>query len=138
MDERKRPGPATTSPRHPRPRFAGRIRRSASWPCPHPSTFSILVVHEHHDVLIQLSGELDLAGRDPLAACVTGALADAPRRLVLELSGLEFLDVVGAACCAATRAAADEAGVELIVDAPNPFVRRVLDLCGAVEGYRIR
>jgi anti-sigma B factor antagonist len=138
MDDRKRAGSATTFPRRPRPRFAGRVRRNASWPCPHPSVFSILVVHEHHDVVIQLSGALDLAGRDPLAACVASALADEPRRLVLELSGLDFVDVVGAACFAVARTAADEAGVELVVDAPTPFVRRVLDLCDAVEESRIR
>jgi anti-sigma B factor antagonist len=100
--------------------------------------FSVLVVHEHHDVVLQLSGELDLGARAALDACIAESLADGPRRLVLEVSGLEFADATGIGAVMQARDAADAAGVELIVDSPTPFVRHVLDLCDALGDTRVR
>jgi anti-anti-sigma factor len=129
---------ATSLPRRAAARFAKRRRKCRSWPCPRPSVFSVLVVHEHHDIVLQLSGELDLDGCNAIRSCIAHSLADGPRRLVLELSSLEFADPTGAAAIAEARRAADAAGVELIVDSPTPFVRCVLDLCGALGDTRVR
>jgi anti-anti-sigma factor len=130
-------GPTDTRPRT-RPRFANRRRTSSGWPCPRPSLFAILVVHEPHDVVLQLSGELDLGGVDALADCVGTALADHPRRLVLELSALAFVDVVGSRCLDESRRRAEAAGVELILDSPGDGVRRVLELRDQLRAFRIR
>jgi anti-anti-sigma factor len=98
----------------------------------------MLVVYEHHDVVLQLSGELDLDGRPALDACIRRSLDDHPRRLVLEMSALVFADVVGADAFADARRRADAAGVELVVDSPTPSVRRVLALCGVLGDLHVR
>jgi anti-sigma B factor antagonist len=95
-------------------------------------------VHGLHDVVLHLSGELDLGGIEALESCVERALEDRPRRLVLELSALTFLDVAGSQCCDETRRRAEASGVELILDSPSAFVFRVLGLCGAAEHFRLR
>ncbi|HEY3724098.1 MAG TPA: STAS domain-containing protein [Acidimicrobiia bacterium] len=115
-----------------------RRRTSASWQCPRPSRFAILVVHEPHDVVLQLSGELDLGGAEALDACVVAVLSDQPRRLVLELSALTFVDIVGSRCFDESRLRAEAADVQLILDSPSHAVRQVLELRGQLDAFRIR
>ena len=115
----------------PPPKFSGRRRRSRSWPCPHPAEFAILVVHELHDITVQLSGALTRTSVDALHGCITAALADAPRRLVFELSGLERVDDDSLECFLAARDAAGSSGVTVVVDSPNRVVRHLLEAgCG--------
>jgi anti-anti-sigma factor len=109
-----------------------------NWPCPHPSVFSVLMVYEHHDVVLQLVGELDIAGRSALDECIATALAERPRRLVFELSALEFVDVYGAHAFRHARSEASDAGVEVILDNPNPTVCQLLDWCGVLDGATVR
>lgn len=111
-----------------RPRFVDLERKTFAWPCPRRSVFSILVSYELHDVTVQLSGELDLAGVEAFDECVEAACADTPRRLVLELSALEFIDVVGINALLAALRRTDAAGVELVLDSPSPAVATLLGL----------
>jgi anti-anti-sigma factor len=120
------------------PRFSGRRRRSLTWRCPHPSEFAILVVYELHDVALHLSGALDTANKETFDECVRAALADCPRRLVLELSALELADGVGVSCFVEARSRAEAAGVDLILDSPNVTVRQLLDHRGVTQHFRIR
>jgi anti-anti-sigma factor len=101
-----------------------------TWPCPKPSEFSLLVVTQHLDTVVQLCGELRLDALKSLEACLGVALAEQPRRLVLDLSALSFIDAGGVAVLARTRRRADEGGVGFVLDSPTPFVRvlAVVDL----------
>jgi anti-sigma B factor antagonist len=112
--------------------------RARTWRCPNPSEFSLLVVAQHRDVVVQLCGELDLEGAGTLAECLRAALAGTPRRLVLDLSALTFADSTGLATFASARRAADSADVELVLDSPTPPVRRVLELTGLDAQFVIR
>jgi len=127
-----------TAKARPAPRFAERRRRSLTWRCPHPSQFAILVVYELHDVALHLSGELDIANKDGFDDCVGAALEERPRRLVLELSALEFTDVVGVNCFVDARARAQAVGVDVILDSPNDGLRQLLDVRGVTQDFRIR
>lgn len=77
--------------------------------------------------VLVVSGDLDLVSAAEFAARASRA-ADGPvERLVLDLSGLRFIDCCGArALAAATRAVGDDCPV--IVRAVRPAVRRVLEL----------
>ncbi len=108
------------------PRFVGRRRRSRSWPCPHPSTFAILVVHELHDITLQLSGTLDAGNRSGLVECAESAVAEQPRRLVLELSALDEIDADGVSGLFQACESARAAGVDALFDSPSAAVREVL------------
>jgi anti-anti-sigma factor len=122
----------------PQPRFVGSCRKSRSWPCPHPAEFGILVVYEVHDVTLQLSGELTDSGMAAFESCVDSALADRPRRLVLELSALEGMDGVGVECFIGARDRAEAAGVQLVLDSPNAQARELLADGGDGETFAIR
>jgi anti-anti-sigma regulatory factor len=93
--------------------------------------FSVLVVRDARDVVLQLSGTLDGRERAALSDCIEHSLAEEPRRLVLELSGLEDVDTDGAD---AVRAAADLAGeidVELVLQNAPSVLRPAFEGCGA-------
>ena len=81
------------------------------------------------DVVVRVSGELDIASVAVLEAGVTQALAVGPQRVFLDLTGLAFIDSTG--CRELARAArtgqAVGASVELVVPPANTPVRRVVE-----------
>ena len=64
--------------------------------------------------------------------------AEGPRRLVLDLSALSFIDAVGVAALVRACRRADSAQVPLVLDSPTPPVRRVLTLADVDEEFTIR
>jgi anti-anti-sigma factor len=79
--------------------------------------------------VLLVSGELDIATAPSFAAQAAAALEVAPGQLVLDLSGLEFVDVGGARTLAAV-AGAVPAGCPVLVRSASPRVRRVLGMIG--------
>ena len=114
------------------------LRRSRSWPCPRPAQFSILVVNARRDVLLQLTGELDLESGDAFDECVAAALSEEPRRLVVDLAALSSMDLVGVACFTEALRSARRAGVQLVVDSPNELVLALLEGATVGAGFSIR
>ncbi len=98
----------------------------------------MLVVHARQDVLVQLSGHLDLEGRSAFDGCVAMALAGHPRQLVLDLSGLASTDLNGVDCLTSALHRAEEAGVRLVLDAPNEQVIGMLERANIAEDFSIR
>jgi anti-anti-sigma regulatory factor len=82
----------------------------------------MLVVPIHDDVIVQLSGALDIDAIEAFEACMTRLLADKPRRLILELSALTDIDLAGTAGFDRARLAAHVRGVDLILDSPSDLV----------------
>lgn len=77
--------------------------------------------------VLAVSGELDLIAAAGFAERAARAVDDTARRLVLDLSGLRFIDCCGArALAAVTRAVPDDCSV--MVHSARPIVRRVLGL----------
>jgi anti-anti-sigma factor len=120
------------------PRFAGPRHRTRSWPCPRPSDFSILVVHARDDVLLQLSGHLDVEGSQAFDDCVAAAVVERPRRLVLDLAGLESMDLVGVGCLTRARERSERDGVQVVLDAPNVAVQSVLEAAKIYDDFSVR
>ncbi|MBV9093541.1 MAG: STAS domain-containing protein [Streptosporangiaceae bacterium] len=80
--------------------------------------------------VLALSGELDMTTVEQFAGHAAAALAEAApptRRLVVDLSGLRFVDCRGARVLAAVTAAVPR-GCEVRVRSVRPAVRRVLGL----------
>jgi anti-sigma B factor antagonist len=84
-------------------------------------------VTEHHT----LHGDFDLAGVARFERTMQAALARSPRRLVLDLSGLRFLDSSGIHALARTRTEAAARGLELELRSAPPAVHRVAALTGS-------
>jgi anti-anti-sigma factor len=83
-----------------------------------------------HTVL-ELAGEADLNDSAALRDLITAESADLTATLVLEVSGLRFMDsAVLHVILVAARSAAGHGGA-LVLAAPQEAVRRILDLTGA-------
>ncbi|HTJ71762.1 MAG TPA: STAS domain-containing protein [Actinospica sp.] len=85
--------------------------------------------------VLLVSGEVDLAGSARLSAALGAALAPgAP--LVVDLSGVDFLDSAGLRALAlAERTAADLGGRLLIV--PSPAAMRVFEITGLAAAFEL-
>ena len=93
-------------------------------------TFTCAVQPERDRVRIRLTGELDLAGVEPLEREVASLLDSGSRSLLLDLRGLTFLDSSGLRCVLmlARRAGTEGFRLELIQGGDN--VRRLFELTG--------
>jgi anti-sigma B factor antagonist len=76
--------------------------------------------------VVSLSGELDLTNAGRVKSAIGDVIAAGAGRLVVELSGLEFMDSSGLALLASFARKVPE--VEL--RDPSPIVRRLIDLTG--------
>jgi anti-sigma B factor antagonist len=83
--------------------------------------------------VIYLSGELDLISAGQFSTAIDTALADHPGGLILDASGLNFMDSSGIALLVS---AAQRAG-QMQVRNPTPIVRRLIELTGLSEVLRI-
>jgi len=103
-----------------------------------------LETDEHHFVVerssgssqapvIHLSGELDISSADDFRAVVESIVAESPRRLVFDLSGLTFIDSSGIAVM--VYAANNVADIEL--RHASDIVRRVVEATGLSEILRL-
>ncbi|MGH3254787.1 MAG: STAS domain-containing protein [Streptosporangiaceae bacterium] len=91
------------------------------------------VREENGTTVIWLSGDLDLTSVKQVRAAINAALGSHPRSVILDASGLEYMDSSGVALMA--RAA--QMAQEVQVRNPTPIVRRLLELTGLGEILQI-
>jgi anti-sigma B factor antagonist len=87
-------------------------------------------------VVVAVRGELDLLYA-PTVATALGTLASRQPRIIVNLAGLEFIDVSGIAALAHGRRRARSAGGDLLLAAPRRPVRRVLTIVWEADGFAI-
>jgi anti-anti-sigma factor len=94
---------------------------------------------EDGDALFTVRGELDLTSAPELSAQLGEVAAQDPRRLVLELSGLTFIDVSGARVFKAMAEAFQNMPAECVIIArsPRPSVRKLLQMSGLEQLCKI-
>lgn len=81
--------------------------------------------------LVTLAGESDANSRQSLRDFLEPELSKDVRRLVIDLSGLRFMDSAGVHVLVDVRATLLDRGGELLLVAPQPVVARVMSLVGA-------
>jgi anti-anti-sigma factor len=95
-----------------------------------PSTlFSVDVNDRVNGTVVTLRGELDMSTRQHLAAAldrVDGSVMP----IVLDLSGLTFIDASSVGLIHRSRDRAVERGTDLFLSSPQPHVLRVLQVTG--------
>jgi anti-anti-sigma factor len=102
----------------PRARHPG-LRLRTAWPAPHA-------------VQVTACGDLDSATADDLATLLSDRLWARPERLVVDLSGVDFLGVAGVRVLLHAALHAGQAGTDLlVVTGTNPVTRRALRVTGA-------
>lgn len=80
-------------------------------------------------VLVTVSGEIDVATAEQLRVRLAGPAGDG-RRVIVDLSGVSFIDAAGARVLAGAAARAAARGGSLQLAAAGRLVRRVLALTG--------
>lgn len=89
--------------------------------------------HLGGDAVLVCSGELDLMTKEQMEQSILGVLRLAPERLVVDLSGVTFLDASAVRELLRTRDVCRTAGCDLVVRSPSELVRRVLDIVGLTD-----
>ncbi|MEP6642222.1 MAG: STAS domain-containing protein [Gaiellales bacterium] len=92
----------------------------------------MLAVHTTHglgEVVLECWGEIDLSSSGALAAALETAVVEAGGRLVVDLMGVQFIDMTGVACLirGKQRCAGLGAAFEVVAPRSGPF-RRIADL----------
>ena len=106
-----------------------------------PDTPALRIVAEAdgHTTVLRLAGELDLASADVLRERVRTLVGHgtALQSLVLDLAGLEFLDVTGLGALLEARRKLAAVGATLTLRRPRPMVVRMLTLLNLEEALQI-
>jgi anti-anti-sigma factor len=84
--------------------------------------------------VLLLQGDLDWSTRDRLRRAISGALRHHPRILVLDLSGLDFIDCSGLSVVVWAHKRLAEQERQLLITGSRPIVRRLFHLAG-VDTY---
>ena len=92
-----------------------------------------LIVDQHDDIVIGvLSGEIDQSNAMELEAAVTDAVPNTVRGLVLDLSGLTYIDSAGVRLLLSLAGRLRWRGQDLALSAPlDSRCRRVLSMAGS-------
>jgi anti-anti-sigma factor len=85
-----------------------------------------------------LRGELDLASVVALEERLSAAERDSPARIVLDLSGLTFIDSSGLRVLLLADGRARESGRELVLTQSTDAVQRVFEMTGARDLLRFQ
>ncbi len=122
------------------------VRRFAAGPRRHPSPgppprrrlrkagvdeLEISVTAGPAHTLVSLAGECDLNTGRQLRDALTSEVSRGARRLILDLSGLTFMDSTGMQVLLGARTVLAVRGGILILVSPQPAVARILELTGA-------
>lgn len=102
------------------------------------SWFELTVQHEEEPrtARIRVEGVLDLSGARDFEDALRRVERDRPRRIVLDLGALEFLDGAGLARILALRVRCRRARRQLDVVGAPPIVHRLFDIAGASGATR--
>ena len=87
-------------------------------------------------VVVALRGELDVVDAARVAAAFV-AVAARERNVIVDLTGLEFIDSSGVAALVRARQHARHAGGDLLLAAPRQQILRVLALTSLIDVFSI-
>jgi anti-sigma B factor antagonist len=92
-------------------------------------SLDITVVPSGHEVVLHLTGEVDLATVTTLDATLMTAMI-AGSRLVVDMAGVVFFDSSGARVLRLAAERARESGAAVVIRNPRPIDRKVFALLG--------
>jgi anti-anti-sigma factor len=100
---------------------------------PPPGRLSVTAAARDGEVSLTLEGELDLASVGELEQRLAAAQAQAPRRLVVDLRRLAFIDSSGLRAIIQADAHARAQGTDLVLRPGGESIQRVFELTGALD-----
>jgi anti-anti-sigma factor len=111
----------------------GASRPAAVHPPGEGELFTIEVRADDAAIVLVLRGELDLAGRPRLRAALEAALSAGHEQIVLELSGLAFIDGSSIGVIESARGRLRARGGTLTLRDAQPQVRRGIEHCASLS-----
>lgn len=97
----------------------------------------LVVENRNGDVFIRAVGELDMSSAPSLTAAAKDAIGDGYRLLLLDLSGLSFLDSTGLSALLAIHRKAEARDGHAAIIAPSANALRVLEMLGVEQVLNI-
>jgi anti-sigma B factor antagonist len=94
----------------------------------------VRIERDGDQTVVSLAGELDLLSAPRVRAVMTTVQADATERVVVDLTGLSYMDSVGIGLLVSSRQRLEAVGRRLSLRNPEPAVRRLLQITG-LEDY---
>jgi anti-anti-sigma factor len=91
---------------------------------------SVSVERSPAEVVVRLTGEIDLSTAPLLSTAVTEVLAEPPARVVLDMAGVTFCDSQGLGTLVVLSRKANLAQSYLVLTNVGDFLLRVLDITG--------
>ncbi len=91
---------------------------------------------EPAQVLIRVTGEVDLSNAARVEAAIDSASKEKSERVIVDLSGLEFIDSTGLSVLVEATRRSRENGNHLQVRGAKGQVRRILEVAGLHEWLR--
>ena len=79
--------------------------------------------------VLSVGGELDVVGAPDFRQAVVKAVADGSRRLILDISELDFVDSFGIGAVVGALKRLRQRGGELVLVCPSSRIRRVFEIC---------
>jgi len=99
---------------------------------------SIAVLRDPDEIVLKLAGEIDMLTAGRLSSIVNELLADAPVRIVLDMTGVTFCDSQGLGTIVVlTKKASHTQSVVLLTNVGD-FLLRVLDITGLRSALTVR
>lgn len=99
---------------------------------------SISVQQSPGEAVVSLAGEIDLSTAPALSGVVGDVLAEAPDRIVLDMSGVTFCDSQGLGTLVLLSRRASMQHSYLVLTNVGDFLLRVLDITGLRPALMIR
>jgi anti-anti-sigma factor len=99
--------------------------------------FSVEQRSDGGEMVLVLSGELDLSSAPELERALTEIGAQAGDRVVFDLSHLSFMDSTGVSVLVRAKQDADAGGRSIAVRQPTGQVRRLLELVGLLDRLEV-
>ena len=87
--------------------------------------------------IVAISGEVDLITEAQLQQSLLLIIRECPARLMLDVSGISFIDCAGLRALLLTRRRAEMRGVSLRLIALSSAVHRIVELTGAQEALAL-
>jgi anti-sigma B factor antagonist len=100
--------------------------------------FSAKVVGFNGDSVVVLSGELDMATAPELTGVLVTIIEDGPQEVVLDLSGLSFIDSSGIAALVDSQQRLSEQKRRLSIHGAQPGAVRVFEIAGLVDFLHVQ
>lgn len=97
----------------------------------------IEIAGDRHVSTVSIAGDVDLATVPLLDAAAASCLEGSPLRVIVDLSRVTFFGATGLTTLLRLREQTGQAAIDLVLRAPSPIVRTVLDVVGAGRCFQI-